>query len=98
MLPARVKRLLEHFHSQPGRLDPAMRRAAASGGELPSPLADWVDKVCREAWRCTDADVERLKQAGYDEDQIYEATVAAALGAAAMRMERGLRVVRGVER
>jgi alkylhydroperoxidase family enzyme len=98
MLPARVKRLLEHFHSQPGRLDPATRRAAATGGVLPAPLAAWVDKVFREAWRCTDEDVERLKQAGFDEDQIYEATVAAALGAAAMRMERGLRLVRGVGR
>ncbi len=98
MLPARVKRLLEHFLSQPGRLDPALRRAAATGGDLPPPLAEWVDKVARHAWRCTDADVKHLKESGFDEDQIYEVTVAAALGAAAMRMERSLQLVRGGNR
>ena len=95
MLPERVARLLERFQSAPGKLDAALRRAAATGGELPAPLKAWVDKVVRHAWKCADEDVAALKAAGYDEDQIYEATIAAAMGAATTRLERGLALVRG---
>lgn len=112
MLPARVSRLLEHFVSATARLDSALRRAAAAraaataGGaqaldgptDLPPPLAGWVDKVARHAYRCTDEDVGALKAAGYDEDQIYEATIAAAMGAATARLERGLALLRGARR
>jgi alkylhydroperoxidase family enzyme len=94
MLPERVGKLLERLLSQAGRLEPALRRAAATGGELPAPLRAWVDKVVRHAWTCVDDDVAALKAVGYDEDQIYEVTIAAAMGAATSRMERGLALVR----
>ncbi len=42
----------------------------------------------------TDADVEELK-AVYTEDEIFEVTVAAALGAALRSLDAGLRLVRG---
>jgi alkylhydroperoxidase family enzyme len=95
MLPERVGRLLERIQSAAGKLDPALRRAALTGGELPGPLKAWVDKVVRHAWKCVDEDIAALKAAGYDEDQIYEATIAASMYAANIRMERGLALVRG---
>ena len=58
--------------------------------ELPANVTSYVDKVAKHAYRVTDEDVEALKRAGYSEDAIFEVTAAAALGAAIMRLERGL--------
>jgi len=52
-----------------------------------------VEKVAAHAWRVTDEDVEALTRAGHSEDAIFEVTAAAALGAAIMRLERGLIVL-----
>lgn len=61
--------------------------------ELPAELRPFVDTVAANAWRVTDADVDALKRAGHSEDAIFEVTAAAALGAAIMRLERGLIVL-----
>ncbi len=102
MVPARVTRLVDHFLAADGKLDAEQRRAAldrAHGGRkatpVAEPLAGWIDKVARHAYRATDEDVEALRAAGYSEDQIYEATVAAALGAGLSRLERAMALVRG---
>lgn len=58
--------------------------------EIPAALQTYVDKVARHAYKVTDEDVEVLKRAGYSEDAIFELTGAAALGAAILRLERGL--------
>jgi len=73
----------------PGALDPATREAIAAG-EPPDELAPYLDKVTRHAYKVTDDDVARLRAAGYDEDAIFEATLAAALGAARLRLRKGL--------
>jgi alkylhydroperoxidase family enzyme len=61
--------------------------------ELPAELRTYVQTVAANAWRVTDEDVNALKRAGHSEDAIFEVTAAAALGAAIMRMERGLIVL-----
>ena len=61
--------------------------------ELPNDLRAYVRKVAEHAYRITDEDVEALQRAGYTEDAIFEITAAAALGAAIMRLERGLIVL-----
>ena len=61
--------------------------------ELPAHLRTYVGKVAEHAYRITDEDVEALKRAGHSEDAIFEITAAAALGAAIMRLERGLIVL-----
>ena len=50
--------------------------------------------MTHHAWRCTDEDVAALKTAGYSEDQILEATLAAALGASLARFELGLSLLK----
>jgi alkylhydroperoxidase family enzyme len=74
---------------------PALRRAAADQrlAEVPVNLRDYVAKVAQHAYKVTDEDVEALKQAGYSEDQIYEITAAAAVGAALKRLERATQVL-----
>jgi len=78
-------------------------RAAALSGRrntdviVPDELSGWVEKVARDAYRTTDEDVESLKAAGYSEDQLFELTVAAALGASRARLERALATLGGKE-
>ena len=76
-----------------GFTDPALRRAAASGGELPELLAAYVHKVRDESYRITDADIAALRGSGYGEEEIFEITIATAVGAASRRLEAGLRAL-----
>ena len=62
--------------------------------ELPPELRAYVDTVAKNAYRVTDEEVAALKRAGHSEDAIFEITAAAALGAAIMRLERGLIALR----
>ncbi|HEX4602147.1 MAG TPA: hypothetical protein VH116_12190 [Gemmatimonadales bacterium] len=76
-----------------GRHDPAGGREV--GDDLAPALAAYVDKVARHAHQVTDEDVAALQRAGNSDDTLFEVTVAAALGAALGRLERGLAALRG---
>jgi alkylhydroperoxidase family enzyme len=56
-----------------------------------------VDKVAQHAYKVTDEDVAALQAAGNSDDAVFEVTVAAALGAALARLERGMAALRGEE-
>lgn len=47
-------------------------------------------RVGSESYRVTDADIDALRAAGHSDDEIFELTVSAAVGAARVRLERGL--------
>jgi hypothetical protein len=79
----------------PGATDPATRSAAASGGSLDEPVASYAATVRDGSYRLTDADLQRLAAAGHGEDEIFEVTVAAAVGAALRSLDAGLRVLGG---
>ena len=66
-------------------------------GTLPTPLAGYVDKVARHAYTVTDADVAALQRGGQSDDALFEITVAAALGAALYRLDKGMAALRGEE-
>jgi hypothetical protein len=97
------ERILGTVLDGPGTLEPALRRAAfdrarsdtSVASSLPDEFAGYVDKVNRHAYRVTDADVEGLRRAGWSEDQIFELTVAAAVGAGDRRLTAGLAALRG---
>ena len=76
----------------PGSLEPGIRRAIAARQStgVPDALRSYADKVALHAYKVTDADIEALLRAGYSEDEIFEVTASAALGAALARLERGL--------
>lgn len=82
----------------PGELASPVRRAIVNGetANVPVELLAYVDKVRGRAHAITDADVEVVKRAGYTEDQIFEATASAAVGAALHRLRLGMAAVRGV--
>lgn len=74
--------------SGPGALDPSVRQAICDGHELPDPLGAYAMKVAGPSHAVSDADIAGLHQAGYTDDQIFEATVSAALGAGLFRLGR----------
>jgi alkylhydroperoxidase family enzyme len=77
----------------PGELEPAARKAIAEEravGAVPPALLPYLEKVAYQAHTVTDEDVEALKNAGLSEDRIFEATVAAAVGAGLKRLRIGL--------
>ncbi len=75
--------------------DQTDRTAAAEGGELPVELASFLTTVREASYRLTDADVGGLRAAGHTEEDLFELTIAAALGAALHRLDAGLDAVRG---
>ena len=78
----------------PGATDPVVRQAAGAGDPLPEPWGPYADKVRNESNSLTDADIAALKAAGCSEEEIFEVTVAAAMGAALHRLDAGLRALR----
>jgi alkylhydroperoxidase family enzyme len=88
-----MQRLAKAVLAGPGMLDLEVRQAAADAGELPEALRAYLDKVARHAYKVTDEDVIGLREAGYSEDQIFEATVSCALGACLRRLEAGLTAI-----
>ena len=79
----------------PGRTGPALRLAAASGGPVAEPLGSYLSKVRDQSYRITGTDFETLSAAGLGEDEIFELTVAAALGAALRSFDAGMRALTG---
>jgi alkylhydroperoxidase family enzyme len=111
MTPARgrygalVQRLVDAVLATPGHTPSALRRAALAraaepggpAGDLPTPLANHIDTVALGAHRITDGDLAALRHAGSSEDAVFEISVAAAVGAALARLDRGLAALRGEE-
>ena len=86
------EQVLAHVLRGPGASDPALRAAAADGAGLPPDLRPLVEKIHAHAYRITDDDVARLRGA-YDDDQLFEIIVSAALGASDKRLRAGLRAL-----
>ena len=71
-----------------------MLRALASDAQAPDDqLAPYLAKVRARAYTVTDDDVERLKRAGFTEDEIFEATVSVAIGEGLRRLDAAVRVI-----
>jgi alkylhydroperoxidase/carboxymuconolactone decarboxylase family protein YurZ len=76
----------------PGVTDRDLRRAAASGA-APGVWSGYVRSVREASYRVSEEDIAALKAGGIGEEEIFEVTVAAAVGAAFDRLEAGLRAV-----
>jgi len=93
-----VDRLATRTLDGPGEVPAALRREVAEYAIAPKPgneqippvLMQYLTKVAMHSYRVTDADIAQLKAAGYSEDELYELTVSAALGAGLARLNHGL--------
>ncbi|WP_304117606.1 hypothetical protein [Mycolicibacterium bacteremicum] len=81
----------------PAVTDPALRTAAVSGEGQPMEWADYVGKVRSKSYAIGDDDIGRLLSAGHSEDEIFEVTIAAAVGAATSRFRDGCRTNRSLD-
>jgi alkylhydroperoxidase family enzyme len=70
-----------------------LRRVAASAPSLPPTMQGYLEKVRTGAFAVTDEDVDALKRAGVTEDEIFEATVAVAIGEGLRRLDTALEVI-----
>ena len=75
-------------------MGPDTRSAAASGGSLPEPWQSYAASVRDHSYRVTGTDIGRLAATGHSEDEIFEITVSAAVGAALLSLDAGMRAVR----
>ena len=75
-------------------LSAEVRAAAQPERPAPPALAPYLEKVRRHAHQVTDAEVQRLKDMGFSEDEIFEHTVSAAVATGLERLEAGLKVLR----
>lgn len=101
LYPLKVQKTVDALLTSPAVCTPMLRQAVEAyaarlwGGirkprEIPADLVDYVRKVALYAYKTTDEDIQRLKEAGYSEDAIFEITLSASVGAGLARLEHGL--------
>jgi alkylhydroperoxidase family enzyme len=71
-----------------------LRDVIAASGPAPAEMDAYLAKVRDRAYAVTDGDVEALKEAGFSEDEIFEQTVAVAIGEGLRRLDRAAEVIR----
>jgi hypothetical protein len=79
------------------RASAARRKAAFDNAGTTDPSAPLVDKVAREAWKITDADVGAVK-AKLPDDEIFELVVCAAVGQATRQLDAALAALAAVDK
>jgi AhpD family alkylhydroperoxidase len=84
-----VENLRHAVFETPAITDRALRTAAASGESLTEPWKSYTATVRDTPYRVADTDIDRLTAAGHTEDEIFEITVAAAVGAALLTFDIG---------
>jgi alkylhydroperoxidase family enzyme len=97
-LPAKLQKAIAAILSQHGETALSLRRAVlertrSGEGQVPEALRDYVKQIADRPWTVSDEDFARLRAAGYSEGQLYEVTLAAALGAGLQRFDAGLRAL-----
>ena len=70
-----------------------LRAIVADTPPAAAELDAYLAKVRERAYTVTDADVESLKAAGITEDEIFEQTVAAAIGQGLRRLDAAMAAI-----
>jgi alkylhydroperoxidase family enzyme len=89
-----MRRLKDTVFSGPGTVDTSVRKAVGAGAHISGALGTYVRKVAQRDYVGIGSSIADLRVAGYSDDQIFEATVSAALGAGSRRLELALGALR----
>jgi len=90
-----MRRLQETVLCGPGTLDIKIREAAGAGAEISGTLGEFIKKAAQADYEGIGRHITNLQREGYSDDQIFEATISAALGAGIRRLKLGLSAIRG---
>ena len=105
--PTELEKARQPLLNAPGKTAPELRQAveafvAAKRGQsrpqpstVPDELIPYLEKLALTAYKITDKNVDALRLAGYDDEAIYEITVAGAFGAAIVGVEKLFEVLFG---
>ncbi|UCG23594.1 MAG: hypothetical protein JSW55_15830, partial [Chloroflexota bacterium] len=105
--PTELARARRPLLNAPGKTTPQLRQAVeafvvAQRGQsrslaapVPDELIAYLKKLALHAYQITDKDVDDLRTVGYDDEAIYEITVAGAFGAALVGIEKLFDVLYG---
>lgn len=88
-----ITRLQQAVLGTAGTLPQAARLAVAHNQAVPPALQKFVGLVHQHAYKVTDEDITALHSAGYDDDQIFEAVISAAVGASRSRLDSALNLL-----
>ena len=91
-----MERLTNAVFLGPGTLDSAVRQAAGAGTQIPGALGCYVRKIQQKDYKGIDNCIADLRSEGFSDDQIFEATVSAALGAGVMRLQLTFKALREI--
>ena len=64
-----------------------LRDVVAASAPPPAEMTAYLEKIRERASSVVDQDIEALKQAGFSEDEIFEQTVAVAIGEGLRRLD-----------
>lgn len=87
---AALSKLRHSVLESPGVLDPEQRRDIYLGKSSDDRLDRFLGRVRGDSASLGPREIEQLRDAGLSEDEIFEATLAAALGAADRILKAGL--------
>jgi hypothetical protein len=90
---SKLRRVQDSVLRGPGTVPSAIRQKICDGREISGALGDYGRKVAEHAYLITDDDFAELKKASFTDDQIFEATVSAALGAGLIRLDCVMRAL-----
>jgi alkylhydroperoxidase family enzyme len=88
-----MRRLQHGVFSGPGKLDASLRQAIGEGEQIGGTLGQFAGKIAQRDYNCLDTCISRLRSEGYSDDQIFEATVCAAVGAGTKRLRLVLNAI-----
>jgi hypothetical protein len=84
-----VENLRHNVFEAPATTSPELRKAAATGESLAEPWQSYTAMVRDHSYRISDTDIKQLTATGHSEDEIFETTVAATVGAALRSFDAG---------
>jgi hypothetical protein len=70
-----------------------LRAVVERTAPAPDDMGPYLEKVHERAYDVSDADVQRLLDAGHSQDEVFEQTVAAAIGEGLRRLDAAMRVI-----
>ncbi|MEU6563925.1 hypothetical protein [Nocardia nova] len=84
------RELVERIRTGRGNASAELRDRAFRNGDVPPPLHGLIDKVVTRPAEITDADFATAGSAGFDDDQLFELVIAAAVGRSTRMYRAGL--------